>query len=298
MGKRTKAAIAAAAAVFLCSTLFFCKVNPAQALTAAMIDEKELGEICIEQIIPHADIESENQETEVRNTKEQSDSADTPKHEEETGSEDDEIKTSETVVTGDPLVIIYHTHSSESYMPYSESNYHREAEEGTVRDVGDILENELKKKGINVIHDKTVHDRPSYNESYTRSLETIQKLVKQYPSALYIIDLHRDAAPADASEGKLVEIDGQRVAKFSLVVGKANENYGSLINFAKEVSSKAGELYDGYGGAIIEKDYNYNQFVADNALLLEVGNNKNSIEEARLCGKYFADALAAVISEQ
>ena len=62
---------------------------------------------------------------------------------------------------GDPLVIIYHTHSSESYMPYKESNYHRVDEKGTVRDVGNVMEAELEKRGINCIHDKTIHDRPS-----------------------------------------------------------------------------------------------------------------------------------------
>ena len=78
-------------------------------------------------------------------------------NEEETQEKDDSQQ-EEVKVSGDPQVIIYHTHSTESYMPYKESNYHRTVEEGTVRDVGNVLETELKKRGINVIHDKTVHD--------------------------------------------------------------------------------------------------------------------------------------------
>ena len=66
-------------------------------------------------------------------------------------------------------------------------------------------ESDLKKYNINVIHDKTVHDRPSYNESYSKSLTTIQSLKKQYPTAVYIIDLHRDAAASSATEGKYTE---------------------------------------------------------------------------------------------
>lgn len=183
-------------------------------------------------------------------------------------------------------------------MPYDESNYHREEEEGTVRDVGNVLEKELKKKGINVIHDKTLHDRPSYNESYNRSLETIQTLTKKYPTAKYVIDLHRDAAAASATEGKYIEIDGKRVAKFSMVVGKQNDNYTELYAFAKKISEKSEKLYKGYGGAIIEQNYKYNEFVSDRALLLEIGNNKNTIGETRLCAVYFAEVLAEIIKEE
>ncbi len=299
MEKRTKAVLIAAITVFLCSTLFFLKVNAAQALTSAMIDEKELGEHCIQQIIPHVNIENgaETAKNDDKKYTEKEKTADEPA-DKKTAKSNGDAENPEIVAEGEPLVIIYHTHSSESYMPYSESNYHREEEEGTVRDVGNVMESELKKRGINVVHDKTLHDRPSYNESYTRSLETIQKLSGQYPSAVYIIDLHRDAAAASAKEGKYIEIDGKRVAKFSLVVGKANENYETLSDFVNVIVKRAEEKYTGFGGNIIEKDYKFNQFVTDRAILLEVGNNKNTIEEARLCGKYFADILASVINEE
>ena len=197
-----------------------------------------------------------------------------------------------------PLVIIYHTHSSESYMPYKSSNYHREKEKGTVRDVGSVMKKTLEKKGIKVIHDKTLHDRPSYNESYNRSLETITALRKKYPSADYIIDLHRDAAPSSVSEGKYTVIDGKRVAKFSLVVGQQNENYVELYDYAKKVSEKAGGIYNGFGGPIIERNYRYNEYVSNRSLLLEIGNNRNTIEEARLCGRYFAEVLASIIKSE
>lgn len=293
MEYRGKGFMIAAIILFLCSTIFFVKMNPSFALSEALLDEKKLGEICIGQVSPAAGIQKEeylkgNVDGDYGAPSDKGDAAD-----EENADDESNI-----TVSGDPLVIIYHTHSSESYMPYTESNYHRAEEEGTVRDVGNILESELKKKGINVIHDKTVHDRPSYNESYSRSLSTIQSLVKKYPTAVYIIDLHRDAAAASATEGKYIEIDGEKVATFSMVVGKANDNYVELYDFAKKISSSAGSMYKGFGGAIIEKNYNYNEFVSNKALLLEVGNNKNTIEEARSCAKYFADVLAKVIKEE
>lgn len=292
MSNVMKGMIIAATIVFIGSTLFFLKVKPSFAVSEYLMDERELGELCIAQVVPSSkDVETGTFDDQVYLGSD-------IKSDEDNKSEEKVEKIRDIKLTSDPLVIIYHTHSSESYMPFKESNYHRVDEEGTVRDVGNVLENELKKKGINVIHDKTIHDRPSYNESYSRSLATIKTLKEKYPTALYIIDLHRDAAAASATEGKYIEIDGKRVAKFSMVVGRSNENYVELYDFAKKVSGKAAAMYSGFGGAIIEKDYNYNEFVSNKALLLEVGNNKNTIEEARECGKYFAEVLASIIKEE
>ena len=154
-----------------CAACIFWKINPASALTEAWIDEAELGQMCIRQVIPSAGkLETaENTETnDGQDNKLDADKADSDAAKEDKSDQEEE-KTEDVKVSGDPQVIIYHTHSTESYMPYKESNYHREAEEGTVRDVGNVLETELKKRGINVIHDKTIHDRPSYCKLCYRS---------------------------------------------------------------------------------------------------------------------------------
>lgn len=297
MKNRNRVFAAGALLVFLLSTLFFWKINPASALTEAWIDEAELGKMCIRQVIPSAGkLETaENTETnDGQDNKVDADKADSDVAKEDKSDQEEE-KTEDVKVSGDPQVIIYHTHSTESYMPYKESNYHREAEEGTVRDVGNVLETELKKRGINVIHDKTIHDRPSYTASYGRSRETIKALMQKYPTATYVIDLHRDAAAASSTEGKKMKIGNTDVAKFSLVVGRGNQNYTELYAFAKKVSQTAESLHKGFGGPIIEKEYRFNEFVSNQAILLEVGNNKNTIEEARACAKNFAEVLAKLI---
>ena len=92
-----------------------------------------------------------------------------------------------------PRVLIVHTHATESYLPSSEGNFHTRDEENTVRDVGNVLERTLEARGIAVIHDKTLHDYPSYNDSYYRSYETTEKLLAEYPTIECVIDLHRDA---------------------------------------------------------------------------------------------------------
>ncbi len=302
MDFRYKGTIVAAVMIFIISILYFTSIKVSFALLDIIPDEETLGEMCIRQVAAAAKIKGDNNEEEVKEDRKNTVSNNekekqTPEHE-ETETKSDKVDSEKIKLTDDPLVIIYHTHSSESYMPYKESNYHREEVNGTVREVGDVLETELEKKGINVIHDKTVHDRPSYNESYDKSLATIQSLIKKYPTAVYVIDLHRDAAASSATEGKYTIINGKRVAKFSMVVGQANENYVELYDHAKKVGSRAGEMYSGFEGAIIEQNYKYNEFISNKALLLEVGNNKNTIEEANACGKYFAEVLASVIKEE
>ncbi len=196
-----------------------------------------------------------------------------------------------------PVVIIYHTHATESYQPVTEGNYHSLAEYGTVREVGDVMAKELEAQGIQVIHDKTIHDSPSYNQSYTRSLETIQTLMGSNESARIIIDLHRDAAAYSGNEAKTAAIKSDTVAKYSLVIGTGNPNVEALRLFANHVNETAEKTYPGFCGKIIEKQYKFNQYVSDYHLLVEVGNNQNTIEQAKLTGKYFARVLAKAIKE-
>lgn len=197
-----------------------------------------------------------------------------------------------------PQVIIYHTHSSESYQPYTASNFHRQEEAGTVREVGNVMTAELKRLGIAVVHDKTIHDSPSYNESYDRSMETITSLMKKYPTAKVIIDLHRDAAAYTGNVGETMMIEGEKTAKYKLVVGQNNDNYSQLMTFANQVNAAADKMYPGFSGRIIEKEYRYNEYIADKYLLLEVGNNQNHIKEVRKTGKYFARVLAKVLEAE
>lgn len=196
-----------------------------------------------------------------------------------------------------PVVIIYHTHATESYQPVEEGNFHSLNEYGTVREVGDALAEELEVKGIQVIHDKTIHDSPSYSQSYTRSLETVKQLIGSNGSTRIIIDLHRDAASYSGNTAITTSVKKNTVAKYSLVIGTGNPNLEALRTFANHVNKTAEEMYPGFGGRIIEKQYKFNQYVSDHHLLLEVGNNQNTIEQAKLTGKYFGDVLAKAIKD-
>lgn len=194
-------------------------------------------------------------------------------------------------------VFVYHTHSTESYEPYSDGNYHITGDLGTVRNVAAELCNALNKKGITAYHDKTLHDSPTYTNSYGRSLETAKKYLNEHPDIKVVIDLHRDAMSSSGKKYSTIDVNGKKASSFNIVIGKKNENYPQLMNFASRFLSKANELYPGIGGRIIERDYKFNQYLSDYYLLLEVGNNGNRIEEVELTGVLIADVLEAIMSE-
>lgn len=302
MNKKTLAGICVLC--FLVSTYFFWQRLGEGKMPEVKVDGRDFGKLCVSQVFPAISQGVEKEEMKVaentENTTEETAPQETQPQKETTESA---AKTEETTKkkkadNSKPLVIIYHTHSTESYQPFDGSNFHRVKEEGTVRDVGNKMVKELNKLGIGVVHDKTIHDRPSYNASYTRSLETVTALQKKYPTAKYIIDLHRDAAAYAGNVGKTTTINGETVAKFSLVVGQDNANFSKLMSYAKKVNEKAEAMYPGFKGRIIKKEYRYNEYIADKCLLLEIGNNQNKIEEVRKTGTYFARVLASVIEEE
>ncbi|MDO4481677.1 MAG: stage II sporulation protein P [Bacillota bacterium] len=169
--------------------------------------------------------------------------------------------------------------------------------EGTVRNVGDALAEELKSKGITVYHDKTLHDNPTYTNSYGRSLNTAKSYLGQHGEIKVVIDLHRDAMAEGGKKYSTAAVNGANASSFNVVVGRQNNNYPQLMSFAGKVIAKANELYPGLGGRIIEREYKFNQYLSNNYLLLEIGNNGNTIDEAVLTGKLLADVLEAVMRE-
>ncbi len=96
-------------------------------------------------------------------------------------------------------VVIFHTHTCESYTPTEKFNYQMTGSYRTtdlnysVARVGTELEKYLKEYGYNVFHDQTYHDYPAYSGSYGRSLTTVENILKNNSSAQLVIDLHRDA---------------------------------------------------------------------------------------------------------
>lgn len=200
-------------------------------------------------------------------------------------------------------VAIYHTHTCESYTPTEKYQYTASGNFRTidlnysVSRVGDELEKVLNSYGCTVIHDRTYHDYPAYNGSYSRSLITAQNMLSANPDAEIVIDLHRDAI-ADETYGPRVKIGDEYVSQLMFVIGtdganSAHTNWLQNLKFAIKVQQKANELYPGLFKPIILRNSEYNQHVAKAACIIEVGSTGNTLEESMGAMKY----LARIIEE-
>lgn len=150
-------------------------------------------------------------------------------------------------------ILIFHTHSCESYTSSDKytykatSNYRTTDLNYTVTRVGTELENYLKQYNLNVIHDTSYHDYPSYTGSYTRSLQTVENILTKTPSDI-IIDLHRDAIGSREDYAPTVKIGEDYSAQIMFVIG-TNEggllhpNWKQNLKFAIKIQQKAEEMY-------------------------------------------------------
>ena len=206
-----------------------------------------------------------------------------------------------TLAEGKPHILIYHTHGTESYNPASEGNFHTLRKEYSVMEVGRIIANELEKKGYNVIHDTTYHDYPSYSGSYTRSLETARRILKENPSIQVVLDIHRDGydnIEASGNRESLVanntsKIKDKNSTKFQFVIGPESPNRGQVETFANYIKTVSDSKYPGFAKSVLVKPYGkFNQFLVEHYALIEVGSNVNTIEEAKNSAKYLANVLA------
>lgn len=196
----------------------------------------------------------------------------------------------------DPVVLIVHTHATESYLPSSEGNYHKKGKLNTVRDAGEVLAKTLDEEGVPCVHDMTLHDETSYNQAYSRSYETIEALLKKYPSIECVIDLHRDAVPGEVTAAT-VSVSGKTCAKYSYVVSNAVETYDSNLAFIKKMNETAAADYSGFTGKITERGYRYNQNLSSKYMLLEIGYNRNDIEDVRNTAELFGKILTETLKK-
>lgn len=210
-----------------------------------------------------------------------------------TSSEEKTVSVSSATGSGD--IIMYHTHTTEAYAPVANAETtHSVDAAGTVREAGSNLSAALTAKGYNVIYDTTLHDSPSYNKSYNRSLETLKKLLSQHKSPKLVIDFHRDAATA-SGKAKTAKINNETVASFALVVGTKNDNYTQIRALADKIVKKANEMYPGFCTGVIEKPYKFNGYLSNNYILLELGNNANTIDQINAAVPYLADVFTNVV---
>lgn len=187
---------------------------------------------------------------------------------------------------GTGKIIIYHTHTTESFLPTSGRNFTDDLTL-TVAALGEELAGLLKAYGLQVVHDKTIHDIPR-NQAYVAALPTIGRLLEQHPDTALVIDLHRDGVNRGITTAK---VDGENLGRLLFVVGARHENWPANSRNALYLHEKLEEIVPGLSRGVRERPLVYNQHVHPGSLLIEVGGHENSMEEARRTLPYLARAI-------
>ncbi|MGP1909317.1 stage II sporulation protein P [Metabacillus sp. JX24] len=220
------------------------------------------------------------------------------------GEEPDQAKTPPVETTGDRKVVyIYHTHTTESYLPMLKnvkqpnSAYHSEA---NVTLVGDRLGKALQDKGIGTNVDKTNFMKKlnekgwSFGKAYTMSRPTVETAMASNKEIQYVIDIHRDSQRYNVTTAT---IGGKKYAKVAFVIGGKNPLRDKNKHLASELHKLIESKYPGLSRGVFMKDSPgsnslYNQDLTQNAMLIEFGGIDNNLEELNRTADAVADIFA------
>ncbi|MCH3973022.1 MAG: stage II sporulation protein P [Oscillospiraceae bacterium] len=197
---------------------------------------------------------------------------------------------------GTPMVLIYHTHTTEAYAGVTRT---RDASKSVVA-VGEALAKSLRAAGIGAVHDTTIHDDPAFNGSYTRSAETMRKNLSKYPSIQVTIDVHRDTMTSQSGTRykPTVLVNGRRACQIMIISG-CDDN-GTLdfpgweqnLRLAVRLQKSAADLCPHLMRPLSFGPTRYNEQITPGSLLAEFGTEVNSLDEATYSGALFGKVLA------
>lgn len=212
---------------------------------------------------------------------------------------------------GSVEILIYHTHTSEAYSQSYTGFYYTDMEtrtgnqEKNVVAAGEALKKSLEAQGFGVVHDTTVNDE-TFNGSYSRSWEVIQKNLEQYPGIQVTIDLHRDSMTTESGVKykPTVTIGGRKAAQVMVLTGcDANGDWGDFPNWeqnlrlALRVQQRLTQKYPGLARPLDFSDSKYNMNATPGSMLIEVGTEVSTTAEAKYSGKLLGEALGSLFAE-
>lgn len=213
------------------------------------------------------------------------------------------------VDSDEPQVLILHTHATETYQTWPDLIYDPDFTARTQNTalnmcaVGEKMTQVLNDAGINTLHDTTLHDSPSYTESYDRSYATTQAYLEKYPSIKVVLDVHRDAIEdSDGTRVKpLCTINGEDTAQVMIIAGCDNgssirlPNWRLNLRFAAAWEEAMESHTPGLTRPVMCAYRYYNQDLTTGSLLIEIGGHANTVTEAIRAGQYAAEALAVLL---
>ena len=201
---------------------------------------------------------------------------------------------------GSVEILIYHTHTTEAFQGETRTQDNSR----NVVAVGDEIEKKLKAAGYGVVHDTTCHDYPSYNGSYDRSGETIQRNLEKYPGIQVTLDIHRDALGSSDNRIKpTVVINGKKAAQIMVVSG-CDDN-GQLgfpdweynLRLAVRIQRSVSDLYPTLARPLHFCPKKYNEHMTRGSLLVEFGTDGSTLEEVLYSGELFGNALVDTLND-
>ena len=216
--------------------------------------------------------------------------------------------------TGEISVLIVHTHGTEAYTPDgvlsddpNDPYSTRSKNNGeNVVSLGKIMADVFEQYGIKTLHydvalDTTIDD---YSKAYSASAKIIKDTLKEYPSIQYVFDVHRDAVTLSTGEKAkaLCQVDGKRAAQVMTVVGsdflgQDHPNWKSNLALAIALQARLEDGYTDLCRPITVKQGAFNQHLSPFGLLLEIGTDGNTLQEAQYSAQLLAHELAQIIAE-
>ena len=207
-----------------------------------------------------------------------------------------------------PQVLIMHTHATESFEPYDTDTYdtrHTWRSTDNQKNIvlaGEVLADQIRSYGIEVLHDDTQHDYPSYNGSYERSAVTVKNYLKKYPSIKVVLDIHRDAIQRGNTLVKpIITVNGKKAAQLMIIAGcddgtMGMPNWGKNFRFAAGMQDAIQRGCPGLCRPVFFCHRKYNQDLTTGSLLIEMGSHGNTLDEvlytAQLAGNCIGEYLS------
>ncbi|WP_010270429.1 stage II sporulation protein P [Paenibacillus senegalensis] len=206
---------------------------------------------------------------------------------------------------GKKVVLVYHTHYEESWVPELDITEADKAydPEVNITLVGQRLVDRLEELGVGAVKYSPVYKetQPDYNwyRSYKYSRETVKEAFAAHPDIDFVFDIHRDSLPRDRTT---VTIDGVDYAQIYFIIGQKNPNWEENEQFAAKIHEKLEERAPGlskgiWGKSAHQGDAEYNQSLSSNNVLVEMGGPFNTLEESYRTADLFAEVVAELYWE-
>ena len=188
-----------------------------------------------------------------------------------------------------PRVLIYHTHTTESFLPVSGKPFTNDLQQSVVF-LGELLAEIMETEyGIPVMHHREIFDMPRRDEAYAQAGPTIAAILEENPQIEVVVDLHRDGISREIST---FSFNGEDTARILFVVGTRNPSWNSNLRFALFLQNTLDEKYPGLCRGTRRQVGIYNQQVHPRSVLVEIGGHHNNREEVLRTVPYLAEALA------